>query len=417
MCFDLPPSAPSAPDFQVGTSPPPPPPPPHPNSLSALTFRSPGPGGAGVPGGATGPRPGVPAPRFPGRQRGAGPPGSAGLRVHSSCRGKKGGGGGEGSAKKRNRPGLSVGDTKRRTQRGLEEGRGGLPRARLIPTPARGAGEGEEECGRRIPPPGPAGEPPADRRARAGELSRCLGSSRSGGTRRTQTSEGARLSPGLAPAPQRLSAPPPSRRRRGTPRAGADHVRLPRGQETMPGGGLRQDLTSARGRARLRRRSSRLQGHLGSGGGVRPARLGGRARQPANLRPGEGGRAGDRGRSSGHTQAGPAGRAHPSSQLLTGASGLPPGHPLWPPGDRPPPTPSPTDPARSPGSTRRGRGEAPGYLKQQEAGQEEGGEGPTGEPHGWRWRGRGEGTAALRSCAPLRSRRRSEPRRRRKEAR
>ena len=45
--------------------------------------------------------------------------------MHSSCRARRGAG--EGSAKKRNRPGLSVGDTKHGTQRGPERGEGGCP--------------------------------------------------------------------------------------------------------------------------------------------------------------------------------------------------------------------------------------------------------------------------------------------------
>lgn len=81
----------------------------------------------------------------------------------------------------------------------------------------------------------------------------------------------------------------------------------PRAVSTRPAdarGGLLEDLTSPRGLAPLRLRSSRLQGHF-SASGVRPARLGGRAPQPANLRQG---RSRERGR-SGHGRAGPA---HPS---------------------------------------------------------------------------------------------------------
>lgn len=73
--------------------------------------------------------------------------------MHSRRRGRRGAE--EGSAKKRNRPGLSVGRHKARYTKGAREGRRGLPGARLIPTPARGLGE---ECGPRIPLLGPVGE-------------------------------------------------------------------------------------------------------------------------------------------------------------------------------------------------------------------------------------------------------------------
>lgn len=97
-----------------------------------------------------------PIPGVPGRSRagcsGAGPPGRAGLRVHSNCPRKRGTGGGERGEEKQT---LSVCRRhKARFTKGAREGRRGLPGALLIPTPARGLGQ---ECGPRIPRLGPAG--------------------------------------------------------------------------------------------------------------------------------------------------------------------------------------------------------------------------------------------------------------------
>lgn len=83
------------------------------------------------------PKPRCASPSFQAGGRGADPPGRAGLRVHSSCPGRRGAG--EGSAKKRNRPGLSVGDTKRRTQRGPRGAKGAAP-GTVHPHTCAGAG-------------------------------------------------------------------------------------------------------------------------------------------------------------------------------------------------------------------------------------------------------------------------------------
>lgn len=80
------------------------------------------------------------------RQQGRRPSGNGRVKSAFQLPGKKGGG--EGSLEKRNRPGLSVGDTKHGSQRGPEKGRRGLLRARFIPTPAR---ELREEYALRIP--------------------------------------------------------------------------------------------------------------------------------------------------------------------------------------------------------------------------------------------------------------------------
>lgn len=76
-----------------------------------------------------------------------------------------------------------------------------------------------------------------------------------------------------------------------TPRAGhteADHVQFrPVSQPAVAAGELPEGLTFLRRLARLQLRASRLQGHFSSAE-VRPARLGGRAQLPTNLRLREG---------------------------------------------------------------------------------------------------------------------------------
>lgn len=98
------------------------------------------------------PRPRCNRPSFQAGCRGADPPGRAGLRVHSSCRGRRGAGSG---ARRRETDPVCLSETQSTVHKGGLRGVKGLPGARLIPTPARGLGE---ECRRRIPPLGPAGE-------------------------------------------------------------------------------------------------------------------------------------------------------------------------------------------------------------------------------------------------------------------
>lgn len=91
--------------------------------------------------------------QFSGRLQGRGPSGKGRVKSAFQLPSKKGGGGREREEEKQT---WSVSRRhKARYTKGAREGRRGLPGARLIPTPARGL---REECGRRIPPLGPAGE-------------------------------------------------------------------------------------------------------------------------------------------------------------------------------------------------------------------------------------------------------------------
>lgn len=90
--------------------------------------------------------------QFPDGLLGRRPSGKGRVKSAFQQPGRKGGGGGEREEEKQTRSVCRR--HKARYTKGAQEGRRGLPRARLIPTPARGLGE---ECGRRIPSLGPAG--------------------------------------------------------------------------------------------------------------------------------------------------------------------------------------------------------------------------------------------------------------------
>lgn len=129
-----------------------------------------------------------------------------------------------------------------------------------------------------------------------------------------------------------LSVPSPNLRRRqkspapvSTPSLGP-HRSGPRVVSTRPTvarGGLPEGLTFSRSLARLQLRASRLQGHFGTPG-ARLARIGGSARQPANLR---------LKKERGKRRLGRR-RARPCTSIpgfLTGLPRIP-----WPPGAQPP---------------------------------------------------------------------------------
>lgn len=313
--------------------------------------------------------------------------------MHSSCRGRRGTG--EGSAKKRNRPGLSVGDTKHGTQRGPERGEGGCPGHGSSPHLRGGWGRNVDDAFLCWGQWGSFPRPGWVRSSAAPHPESGLGKPPQRGKEELEVRGRYALHPSLSaihphasprdafcafsmpqtePAAPEIPLPRPGHPSRRPHWSGPRAAPGP----AVPPGSLRESLTFPLRLARLQVRASRFQRHF-SFPEARPARLGGHAKQPANLRLREKGEAG--------SQAYPVLHTHPD--IPHGA--------CW-------ATLVPRSPAtlcprrhrrvriRPAGTPRPGKGKAVEYLKEED--EEEECEKPIRELHSWRTKDEEAGASA-----------------------